>query len=70
MQAAARAMTTREQTHTLRRRMMFAVQRIDGKDIELICRAESELWAETVRDLLDSMGDEDVCYVVAKENTQ
>lgn len=49
---------------------MFTVQRIDGKGIELVCRAESELWAETVRDLLDSTGDEDVCYVVAKENTQ
>jgi len=47
--------------------MMFTIQRIDGKDIELICRAESEFWASTIRDLLDEM-DEDGYFVAAKEN--
>lgn len=47
---------------------MFTVQRIDGKDIELVCRVESELWAETIRDLLDGIGEEDVRYVVSKDN--
>lgn len=47
---------------------MFIVQRVDTEDIELICRVESEFWADKIRDLLDAM-DDDYYYVVAKEDS-